>query len=132
MCTATDSLAHVCTQSPLELVGVPTLAHQLLERGRDLPIEHVAQIALMQIAAKRLLSLHNEAIEHRSPPGMPGWTQIADGWCIKVTEHDDGVWLFLRGPWHDNDHPGIGFRKPTTSMEANDLRKLRRALQELM
>jgi len=132
MCTATDTLAHVCTQSPLELVGLPTLAHQLVERGNDLPIEHMVQIALMQIAAKRLISLHNDAIQYRSPPEMPGSTQIADGWCIKVAEHDDGVWLFLRGPWHDNDHPGIAFRKGCTSVEGNDLRKLRRALKELL
>lgn len=114
----------------LELSDDPALADALLDHSGTLPIAYSAQIALMRLAAQRLRAHHRAALLY-GEAGWPGWTRIAEGWLVKVTEDDDGVWLMLRGPQHSPGFDGLAFRKPADSTQAQTLRKLRKALKEL-
>lgn len=129
MCTATET-------SPLELANTPAICEQLAIQRAKLPIEYIPAIAAMQIAESRLRGMYQDAIADRAVEGWAGWLRIADGWLIKVTEDDDGVWLMLRGPESSTSPSGrsnfeaVAFRKEPTSAQANMLRKLRKTLRE--
>lgn len=124
-------------ESNFTLIDSATICEQLrtqatkLARAGNLPLDCVGAIAMMQIAEARIAALSADLIKERTVPGWSGWTQIAEGWLIKITEHDGEVWLNLRGPQVAGHWQGLAIHKDSGSGQAQMLRQLRKQLEEL-